>query len=227
MKRLVLSLVLLATAAGCNLLTDDDSSAADTAERYLPLKTGVTWVYTVTENDTVTYTETDRIAGTTVSLLKTYWLVEASSPAWTEADTTLIRLSGSTLYMQPSAIDAVTKPAGTAKTALSLTGDLPYFEFGLATGATWSMFSATTSGDGVTIGGRYDGTESVTTPAGTFAECMKFACITTTVASAITLTKTETTWIAPNVGPVKRTVEETTLLGTYSSVSLLSSYSIP
>ncbi|MFC1512127.1 hypothetical protein ACFL5H_02915 [Candidatus Latescibacterota bacterium] len=237
----VLTLMLAFTIilfAGCIFGSDDgkDDKSSETlsAADYLPFKTGSIWVYSDTETDnsqsppdvhistsSMTCTGQETING------KTYWKLIDN-----EGYPSYLRIENNDAYGFGFFEDMFEEPA---LKGLQETGEMLLFRFGVSTGTTWEVGSYDYSEEEYTlstaISGKYIGTESVTVPAGTYANCAKIEW-TITVTSNISESPISVSfsinmyhWIAPNVGPVKTTHESTYEdIIDYTYESVLTSY---
>lgn len=196
MKKLfaLLLMLVLPLMAGC--LTDDSgdkdeengggsgSGSGVSATAYLPLKTGSTYAYRetntygdVTEPDIYNLTST---VGTTVSKNgKTYTMMTDAYDGWT--DTTYVRIANNIVYALETFYDMYIKQAAKAGVTVPKLADdytsveVPMINFDAN---TWTIYTNSDTNEYGTFSiswtGRYVGRESVTVPAGTFANCVVF-----------------------------------------------------
>ena len=254
MKKLIVILLfgLLVVVTGCIFGDDDDDDDKDkkggtgtsqSASAYFPLADGVSWAYSETatsywdgeETDTDTYAVTCK--GTEVLNGKTYWKFEAD---YVE---TYLRLDGDDVYEYDpefylkisKAAEKKGKPAPLAKLAASLEDptELLLYRFNRSAGYTWTIYSDSSTEGGysysATMTGKFVGIESVTVPAGTFADCAKFEIASVQSYSgggqSQSSTNTLTSWFAPGICLIKETeVEKEGNDVMYNSVSVLGDY---
>jgi hypothetical protein len=244
MKKLLFALMIALFAfTGCVLNDDkkDDDNGGNTdtgtAAEYLPFKTDNLWNFDTTTvnssgyNDSGTYTLT--VTGTTTINSKTYWIL-SSSDEYDEA--MYMRIDGNIVYQNQDMTffgkNAVLKTA--LREAISAAQDLPMFNFGKSANQTWSVFSQSGTEQGgaytVTMTGKHGGTESVTTPAGTYSNCVKFIITTeahyTGPSYTVNWSSTMTMWFARNVGPVKILEHDEEEGYTSTTTDLLTSYQV-
>jgi len=261
MKKLIplILIILMAFVSGCIFDNDDDEKEADngengngivlSAENYLPLKVGATWTYTsagIEGGEEYTREYTSTIAGTTIKDNKTYFIMFDDD----SQDSSYMRIEDNVLYnilpFEENEAKAVVKRAGilsAAKRAFTEqfpSGEVPFFNFNKEAGQTWEIFSYSDSGEGYSstfdMTGKFIGTETVTVPAGTFTNCVKYEINMGNMYSSTGEGFSEshewrnimTFWLAPGVGPVK-IIEELSEDNEEmdSSTDKLISYSIP
>lgn len=229
-KLFPLAMILLFAAAGC--LTSDDNKSDDNggipggataAAEYLPFAVGATFTFDNTfsypGSDPYTYSSTMTIAGTSSFNSKTYYMMVEDNVSW--QDTLYVRLQNGIMYQYGSDMILAGKAAAVAaakealKQALASvdTGtEIPMFNF---TADSWNIYSTSQTEGGYTVNmsatGKYKGTETVTVPAGTFADCAKFEITIMSQSSSSaggqsfssTWNTVMTQWFAKDVGPVK------------------------
>ena len=259
-KLIALMLILLMTLmTGCifdsggndNTKDTDDnggngggSGTSQSAETYLPFKTGGTWTFSETstsyyegEEDSNTRTYTMTCNGTTTINNITYWEMKVEE----DYETFYLRIEGNNVfyyqetYLKQSSRYAskMAKSAQLNELLSKLNGDDERlaFVFNKSAGYTWNISSESGEDYSFTETGKFVGLENVVTSAGTFNNCVHFE---TTWRSSYTWenqtsnwTETFGTWFAPNVGIVKEssasTQEEET---SWESVALLTSYDL-
>jgi hypothetical protein len=225
-------------AGGCVTDSEDDSddtggSTSTSAETYLPFKQGSVWTFVDTETEywsnppTVnTSSSTTTCTGQTTIDGKTYWVMqENDGPMY-------FRVQGNDVYSMNAFADIV----GSYKPAAKATQDMLevlMFRFGVSKGTTWDIWSYTDTQTEysmtITIKGKFAGTETVTTPAGSYANSAKFEFTTSVTSTSAGFTHTFSTtssmWFAPNVGPIKF-LDREEQFGTalWQAESVLSSY---
>ena len=201
----------------------DDFGFAGTHDDY-PMSAHASWTISRIMSDftnasrqeysyTVTVEETAIING------ENYWVLETDDG---DLDS-YIRIDGDTVYTFAVFAQVTTEKANPARGAISadsdpMTDPLPLLRFDIQPGVQYDIMSHSSSvyGGGNfthTWIGTYIGTESVTVPAGTFADCKKYEILydSAAVAGAAAVREITTTllWLAPNVGVVKQ-VDTTT-----------------
>ena len=219
---------------------------------YLPLKVGATWTYTQTYTDpdgkATESASVSKIVGTSVQNGKTYWMMEEKKiEEYSYADTTLIRIDGNKIYSF-FAGNMMVKPAGKAALAAKMAAaakalvetygnEVAVYQFGLSSGTTWTIYESTAQGTTVKMTGKSLGAESNSVPAGSFSGCAKLELtvnISYTYDKETYISNTvDTSWFAPNVGPIKNSSVTSSSSTTYptpmitKSEDVLKSYSIP
>lgn len=245
MKKILFALmVALLAFTGCVTDSGDDEKddnggsgggGGGTPSEYMPFVQGAKWNFSSTSTSTSeynsgSYSYTMTCDGTTTLNGKTYWVLTD------DEESTYLRIDGNIVY-QYQIMDFVGKTAA-AKPVLEKIAadaqDLPMFDFGKSSGQTWKIYNYTGSEGGasytVTMTGKHGGFESVSTPAGSFSNCVKFI-MTMTASSksqeySFTWNYTQTMWFAKGVGPVK--ILQTDAEDDYSSTTtdVLTSYSL-
>jgi hypothetical protein len=241
---LMLSLALMGMVGGC--LTDSDSdddsgsdgtntdtSSGSTVGTYMPFKQASVWNYDETQTEywsnppsVFTLTSTTTCTGQTTKNGKSYWAMDEG-----DGSTMYLRVQGNDVYTWGA--DMWYGAAKIARPAQQETENL-LFRFGVSTGTTWNVWSYTDNSQTgypmtVSVKGKYTAKEKVTTPAGSYSNCMKFD-VSTTISStsagmSYSYTATTSFWFAPNVGVV-RTLnrEEQAGVAMFQYESLLTSY---
>ncbi len=255
MKKLFALLLLAAVVAfpGCNSSTGNDDNGGDantggntgntgSASTYLPFKAGNSWTYTSTDDYTGTSTTTDTVLGNTTVDNKSYWIIQ-SLESGAPVDTTYFRVADNNLYTFYDAsmygdmgVAKNMKLAGAFKAAVSDLGmEVIMAKFGVSAGTAWTIYDITlTSGEKVSVKGKYLGLDSAQTTAGNFSNCAKFEMTTsysgTSEGMSFSVKITADQWYAPNVGPVKMTTSmEYTYAGqkmTSTGSDILKSYTV-
>lgn len=219
MKKLLtaISVLLIVSISGC--ITDSGNDTAKDirgggtlrAEEYLTLSDGVVWMWDSVTTDTSgnqlqTDTTTSTITGTTVLDSETYWVVQEDDEAvYMRLDDNIVYLYREETTMKPSV----------SKHHLA-DNHLPYYNFNMYPGGTWTILSDTQAFEeytsSITMTGRFFGTETIKTPAGTFNNCAKFQVTTNStdtpnsgdMSNRVKYNQTVTTWLAPSgIGPIK------------------------
>ena len=208
MKRLLLVPVLFAVLFTGGCIFDDDDDGGVNAEKWLALSSGAECTYErsdLIDGATETIAFTMNSNGTASLNGKTYRRVESKYPD--RADTILVRASGDMAYgffnqVRADMNRSMPGPASGAETAL--------LKFGKKSGDTWVISdSGQLLGGSTSLAGKYAGTESVTVPAGTYADCAVFdltliqSMLVSGGATVVTTTITRL-WFAPDIGLVKR-----------------------
>lgn len=246
MKKLfaLMLILLFALSAGCITDSDDDGDDGDndsgglngggtTAAEYFPLSTPATWTFDETEEydgETYTDTYTMTISGTETINGETYTVLSSS-----DGEDMYFRIEDNIVYMyDPYLYIAETdNPAKTAALGKITDDEMPWMNFGVGKGKTWTIFDHSEQHEGYSWSmsqkGKYIGTESVTVPAGSYSNCMKFQMTTQSSYSGEgeqgNYLDTETFWFAKGVGPVKIiSSEEENGSVSYVTTSSLKSY---
>ncbi len=230
--------------SGGNGSGDGEAGSLD----FYPVKVNATWTYTSQENweyftDEYSYTET--VTGTVMIDGKNYWELETSYEDDDMTDRSWIRMDNNVFY---SFIDDIMEGVGKrlpSKMVLiqaDSSQEVPFFKFGLSSGASWNIFTSTyTSSEGQTsidMKGKYTGTGSVSIPLGSYSGCPMFEITTviTSVYDGITYENTmvDTYWFARNIGIVKSlsvssfsSSESSDGDDSYTTEDYLTSYNIP
>lgn len=238
MKRILALLltVLMIAATGCIFGNDDKNddgggatAGAYEAADYLPLAVGSSWSYQTTNlyfdpPETDSYTMTD--TGTTMIEGQQYHILSNDYSDYTETSYAAVHDNTFWTYEQhwqaavKAAIGRSRMPAAAKAAALARIEDSedhqPMFDFGKS---SWDIYSDTYTDDyGTTVTslkGSFEGTETVTTPAGTFDNCLKFLIVEEYRSTGTYNGEPQeysdldhqTIYVAKNVGPVK-TVEQ-------------------
>ncbi len=212
-----ISVLLIVSISGC--ITDSGKDTAKNirgggtllAEDYLTLSDGVVWMWDSVSTDTSgnqlqAVTTTSTITGTTVLDGETYWIVEEDDEA------VYMRIDDNIVYLYRE--EASMKPSVSKRHLAD--NHLSYYNFNMYPGGTWTILSDTQSYEEYTssimITGRFFGSETIKTPAGTFNNCAKFQVTTNStytpnsgdISNRLKYNQTVTAWFAPNgIGPIK------------------------
>ncbi|MFC1485892.1 hypothetical protein ACFL55_02575 [Candidatus Latescibacterota bacterium] len=193
-------LVCFVALSGCD--KDEDTGTTGpgasglSAETYMPLKIGATWTHVTTgidHGEAFKDTTTSTNVGTITKNDKTYFIMFESDVE----DSVYMRIENNIFYVYIAVIGDEFH-------------DIPYLNFNKEAGQTWELFSGSFEPDkGVsgtlTWSGKFLGTDTITVPAGTFTNCVKFETVTTVISESIEVK--ELIWLAPNIGSVKSTSE--------------------
>lgn len=212
---LVVAAVFVAGCDTSNPVSPDNSSndggdggggGSGTADEFFPLELGYTWNYDTTYDydggdsklsKTSTISRTEDVGGNTYSVLHN---------DYTQLDTAL-RIEDN-IIRSTNSYSVVLKTAAPGQETES---DWPMFDFNKSAGQSWTVYSDNISGNETDVTGTALAAESVTTPAGTYSDCVKFmheiANTTVDGGETTTYTNRKTFWMARNVGIVK-VVEE-------------------
>lgn len=210
-----------------------------TASVYYPMKTDAYWVMTYTDKENGTVVdegeETLRVAGKETVDGNEYWKFVDENDVLDSH----VRIANNILYIYHPTLFA-TKMASVMKAAGAsqmpdLTGELPMIDFNVGSGKSWTIAESSFAESGVSYSinwtGTYLGTENVTVPAGTFANCRKYRLLMVTTSTYNNFSFTSETesiiWLAANVGAVKTVDSDEYEEETYEYTTVLKEYNIP
>ncbi len=210
MKKLMLvSVVFAAALAGGCLFDDDDDGGGVKAEKWLALSSGAECTF---ERSDVVDGVTEKVVltmnsnGSATVNGTTYRGIVSKYPD--HADTLLVRTSGDIAY---GFFNQIRAEMNHSMPGAASGGEVTLLKFGKKAGDTWVIYdSGQLLGGSSSLAGKYVGTESVTVPAGTYADCAVFdltlvqSMLVSGGATVVTTTVSRL-WFAPDIGLVKRT----------------------